>query len=118
MDERALLEEVKEVAPAFKRDFTARRIRFRICHPGSMRHIVEFGPRKPVGTGYLRTLFSGMKPNFRKMIPANFLYGPSAFMRVFLITINFLIAYAMVKTALNIASLSDQSYPICQQAVE
>ena len=77
----------------------------RICHPGLMNLTVEFRPRKPVGTGYLRTLFSGMKPNLRKMSPLNFQYKPSEFMRVFLITFNFLLAYTMIKAAVNIASL-------------
>ena len=45
---------------------------------------VEFEPRKLVGTDYLRTLFSGMNPNFRKMIPTNFLYRPWAFVKFFL----------------------------------
>ena len=44
---------------------------------------MEFEPGKPMATVYLRTLFSGIKLNFWKIIPANFQYKTSAFMRGF-----------------------------------
>ena len=64
MDERALPEEVGEVVPGFQRDFTVIKDQIQNMSPWLDKAHLKIEPGKPVGTRYLRTLFSGKKPNF------------------------------------------------------